>query len=100
MIGRDTAAWQDLSLLEQLAAEIRDVVEGIYGAPTKTRRGVTIVLAQVSCVPSLKPCWVAKVKYGSLIVAKCGTPPCGHADPEGAFGDLLASTRRALGATS
>lgn len=100
MIARDSAAWQNLSLLEQQAAEIRDVVEGIYGAPTKTRRGVTIVLAQVACAPSLRPCWIAKVKYGSLIVAKCGTPPCGHWDPEDALGELLANTKRALGERS
>lgn len=99
MSASATAAWQDLSLLEQQAAELRDVVEGIYGTPTKNRRGVTIVLSQVACVPSLKPCWIAKVKYGSLIVAKCCTAN-GHLNPEDALGELLDSTKRAVGARS
>lgn len=76
--------------------EIRDVVEGFHGRP-KRKRGVVIVVSSVICQDST-PCWIAKVKFGALIVAKCGTPSCGHVSIENALLELLANTKRALGA--
>lgn len=88
------------SRVELLTDEIRDVVQGVYGAPTRTRRGVVVVISQGACSPSLAPCWVAKVKYGSLIVAKCGKPACGHFSPVAALESLLSETQKALGVAS
>jgi hypothetical protein len=81
--------------VDALTAEIHDVVEGLYGRPRRTR-GVTIVISNLLC-SSGDPCWVAKVKFGALVVAKCGAPPCGHFSPEAALEGVLEQARRALG---
>lgn len=83
------------ALLEALTEEIRELVEGIHGRP-KRKRGTTVVIASVMCSHG-EPCWIAKVKFGSLVVAKCGALPCGHASPESALEGLLEQTKRALG---
>lgn len=80
--------------LEHAVGEIRDVVEGIHGRP-KNRRGVTIVISNVLCEGG-EPCWVAKVKYGSMVIAKCGPKPCGHLSIANALEGLMAETRRVL----
>jgi len=81
--------------LEDLVAEVREVVEGIHGRPAR-KRGTTIVVSQVICRGG-DPCWVAKVKFGSLVIAKCGNAPCGHFSPESALEGLLEHTKLALG---
>jgi hypothetical protein len=82
-------------VIQRLADEIRDVVEGLYGRPPR-KRGVTVVVSQILCAEG-EPCWVAKVKFGALVVAKCGPKPCGHLSPEGALEGVLEQAKRALG---
>jgi hypothetical protein len=79
-------------LLEALTDEVRELVEGIHGRPRR-KRGTTVVLSQVICSSS-EPCWISKVKFGSLVVAKT---EFGHPTPEAALGELLERTKRALG---
>lgn len=81
--------------MKALTAEIRDVVEGIHGRPAK-RRGVTTVLAEVITTEG-RPGWIAKVKFGSMVVAKSRYA---HLTPEGALEELLAVTNKALGVES
>jgi hypothetical protein len=80
----------------KLTTEIRDVVEGLHGRP-KNKRGVQVVIAEVICKGG-EPCWIAKVKVGGAIVAKCCAS--GHVLPTDALDALLASTKQALGVTS
>lgn len=81
-----------------LVDEIRDVVEGMYGRPRR-KRGVVVVISNVLCAEG-EPCWVAKVKFGALIVAKCGASPCGHRSPESALEGVLEQAKRELGVRS
>lgn len=79
-----------------LTSEIRDIVEGLHGRP-KNKRGVQVVVAEVIC-RDLQPGWIAKVKVGGAIVAKCCTHA--HFTPEDALRELLASTKSALGVSA
>jgi hypothetical protein len=81
--------------VQRFTDEIRDIVEGIHGRP-RGRRGVTVVVSNILCSDG-GPCWVAKVKYGSMVIAKCGRSPCGHLSIESALSGLLAETRHVLG---
>lgn len=82
-------------LLEALTTEIRDIVEGIHGRPAK-RRGVTTVISEVVTADS-RPGWIAKVKFGSAVIAKTRYA---HFTIEGALAELRDETKKALGVSS
>jgi hypothetical protein len=79
-------------VIDALTAEIRDVAEGIYGRPTK-RRGVTTVISEV-VASDMRPGWIAKVKFGSAVIAKT---KYAHFTIEGALAELRDETKKALG---
>lgn len=91
--GHITAAQRGRELVDiaPITTEIRDVVEGLHGRP-KNKRGVQVVLAQVIARDG-EPHWIAKVKFGGMIVAKT---TYAYPEPRDAIAALLIATTDAL----
>jgi hypothetical protein len=80
-------------VIERLAIEIRDIVEGLHG---RGKPHVAVIIVQVVCSDGKTVAWKAKVKRGRVAIAKC-CPSSTHWTPVDALDELVASTRRALG---
>lgn len=71
--------------------EIREMVNAVHNRPKAT----VVVVSEVVCRDGTIA-WMAKVKLGRYIIAKCGET-CAHWLPEAALEALRERTRESLG---